>query len=153
MRFNRQIDKMQLAIAENKYAADKRAQRAEKLLADIEEEENRFRGATDEDGNPLKSLANWKPLADYFNKTLAHMTENSFKLDASVKASNFVRLAGLQKVTDEQRKVITTFFDNKAMASFERVNMIRVVLDKKGLLKREKPQLPTEKEIAQTMTA
>lgn len=147
-RYNLRLDAMQLANAKNDYTAEARVARAEKMMARIEADENKFKGAIDEaTGQPLKPVSNWNPLADYFARTLAHLTEKSFTLDAGINAAKFLQNAKFQTVTVEQKAVVITFYTNKARANWDRVLFIRAILERKGLLKKAAAKLPTETEV------
>lgn len=152
LRIQRMLERMQIANATADYSVDSRLRKAEKLRAQAEENEAKLKGLRVE-GKNVVSVANYKPLADYFNGTLSHFTEESFTNEATIEMSKFLaRVAkGVsQKLTKEQEEVVVTYYTNRARANWDRVSEIRIILDVKGLLKGKKAavSLPTEQELA-----
>lgn len=152
MGFNNMLDRYALANAKQDYSNDARVARAEKIRTSIEDMERKMKGAIDENtGKAVKSVANWGPLSDFFNRTLAHLTEESFANDAKIGAARDIAKSKLVVPTQEQKDVIIQYHTNKARANWDSVQSIRITLEYKGLLKKVAPKLPTEEEVNQML--
>lgn len=149
MQFQSMLDRYQLANMKADYSKDARMKRAEALKERAMKLDAEFQGALDDNGKPVERVSNWKPLADYFNQTLAHTKESDFTDDAAERASKDLQRAKLAKVTKEQEAVIITYHTNRARANWDKVLQIRAILEQKNLLKKVPAKLPTPEDLEQ----
>lgn len=149
VRLQMMLDRYQLANMKMEFTETERVRRVNKLRAQAEKLDKKFAGAINEEtGKPYERVANWKPVANYFNETLAHVKKTDFAKEAGEKAADDIAKFSLSKVTKEQEDTIILYHRNRAEQSWESVEQIRALLEYKGLLKKAPAKLPTEDELA-----
>ena len=142
------IERYQKANATANYSLDAVIMRLELYKARAQKAENQFANLIDpKTGEKIVSRANWQPFADLFNRSLSHLKESTFLLEAKISSAKDIQKAGISVVTPSQAEVITEYHENRARAQWERVSQYREILVIKGLLKETKKEVPTKKEL------
>lgn len=147
--FNAKIERYQLANAKQDYSDDARIERLKKFREKMIDNGKKFATTIDiHTKKPLTSAANWKPFADYFNSTLAHMKEEDFTREAGINAAKDLGKELLQKVTKEQTDIVVTYHTNRARKTWDQVQQFRAMLEVRGLLAKKAAKIPTSEELA-----